>query len=103
MSTRLFFLPLPMAVAFQIARRADQTIVMRVGRERVRCNEIRKLTNCAPNSCVVFSYKDAWMRKTQNRGSRGSIRYAMFKNLDDALSAGVGWAWRRTEKADEHR
>jgi len=89
MSTRLFFLPLPMAVAFQIARRADQNIVMRVGRERVRCNEIHKLTNCAPNSCVVFPCKDAWMRNTQNDGSRGSIRYAMFKNLDDALSAGV--------------
>ena len=53
-----------MAVAFQIARRADQNIVMRVGRERVRCNEIHKLTNCAPNSCVVFPYKDAWMSNT---------------------------------------
>ena len=92
-----------MAVVFQIARRADQNIVMRVGRERVRCNEINKLTNCAPNSCVVFPYKDAWMRNTQNDGSRGSIRYAMFKNLDDALSAGVGGHGERTEKVDEHR
>ena len=72
---------------------------MRVGRERVRCNEIYKLTNCAPNSCVVFPYKDAWMRNTQNDGSRGSIRYAMFKNLDDALSAGVGWAWRKDRES----
>jgi hypothetical protein len=78
---------------------ADRNIVMRVGRERVRCNEIYKLTNCAPNSCVVFPYKDAWMRKTQNGGSRGSIRYAMFKNLDDALSAGVGWAWRKDRES----
>ena len=36
----IIFRPLPMAVAFQIARRADRNIVMRVGRERVRCNEI---------------------------------------------------------------
>jgi hypothetical protein len=37
-----------MAVAFQIARRADQNIVMRVGRERVRCNEINKLPEADP-------------------------------------------------------
>jgi hypothetical protein len=31
--------------------------------------------------------------------SRGSIRYAMFKNLDDALSAGVGSAWRKDRES----
>ena len=37
-----------MAVAFQIARRADQNIVMRVGRERVRCNEILQTHELRP-------------------------------------------------------
>ena len=70
------------------------------GRARARSlQRDLKLTNCAPNSCVVFPYKDAWMRKTQNGGSRGSICYAMFKNLDDALSAGVGWAWRKDRES----
>src|ERR1700751_5226770 len=67
------------------------------GRARARSlQRDLKLTNCAPNSCVVFPYKDAWMRKTQNDGSRGS----MFKNLDDALSAGVGRTWRKDRESD---
>jgi hypothetical protein len=88
-----------MAVAFQIARRADRNIGMGSGASAFAATRFYKLTNCAPNSCVVFPYTDAWMRKTQNGGSRGSIRYAMFKNLDDALSAGVGWAWRKDRES----
>ena len=95
----IIFRPLPMAVAFS-ERPPRGSKYRHAGRARARSlQRDLKLTNCAPNSCVVFPYKDAWMRKTQNGGSRGSICYAMFKNLDDALSAGVGWAWRKDRES----
>jgi hypothetical protein len=72
---------------------------MRVGRERVRCNEINKLTNCAPNSCVVFPTKTRGCTRRRTVDRVAQFVNAMFKTLDDALSAGVGWAWRKDRES----
>ena len=74
------------------------------GRARARSlQRDLKLTNCAPNSCVVFPYKTRGCarRRTVDRATQFVTPCSKISMTRSALaSAGHG---ERTEKADEHR
>src|SRR5262249_43628610 len=76
--------------------------LMRTGPERIPCDHVYGLTNISPRaSCLVFQdMTGRWVRKTSN-GTRGSVRYSFYCLLDDALSAGAQWAWRKDREARE--
>jgi hypothetical protein len=49
--------------------------------------------------CSVTGAEDKqWVRKTINEGMLGSVRYARYPTLNDAIDASIKWARRKDEE-----
>lgn len=65
---------------------------------------VYRLTHLPKGSlCLIYRSEGVtgWTRKTKNEGRNGSVRYISYRNLDEALDAGIKWARRKDEEAAE--
>lgn len=76
---------------------------IKVNRDCFHYAVVYNLTNLpAGSQCLICGdgeQNSQWLRKTRNDNANGSIRYATYESLDEALAAGIAWARRKDEEA----